>query len=266
MSEDLYHDTLGIPIPSPESYRVLGKLIPKIIDQIGRRFDAPGYIFPRELQDIIFLSLSFHSPDEWKAKFSRAAKSAIKFSPTIERLSKTIEAGLLTPEVAKAYKKINPAFSPDPVIVRPMPTPAQQKITPEPTTTPGIGATLKKVISKIPKRKFPTVTEYILFHAPSKSYELIYSTTLACCRNKRSSKGKKVYPYGQAYIAKLTRLSRSTVDRAWSYLRKKGIFNKARNENHKEHHCSLWYVCTSMKQIPYFRDPENRHRKSKRQN
>jgi hypothetical protein len=136
MKPEPYLDALGIPLPSPESGQAFAELIPKIIDQIGRRFAAPHPIFPQELQDIIFLSLSFHSPDEWKTKFSRAAKSAIQFSPTIERLYKTIEAGLLTPEVAKAYKKINPAFNPDPVIVRPMPTPAPQKITPPAATTP----------------------------------------------------------------------------------------------------------------------------------
>jgi hypothetical protein len=266
MTQDLYRDILGIPPPPETSLEVFSKLIIDTVAQVNKRLRVTHHRVPDEPSWIIYLSLSFYPPDEWESKFTYFRRIAFHAFTTPAIFWAAIAMGLYTLTIGEAYKKFDPSFDLEKYLLKPIPTPAPQEIGPELTTTPSVGATLKKVISKVPKRRFPTVTEYILFHAPSKSYELIYSTTLGCTKNKRSSKGKKVYPYGQAYIETLTPLSLRTVERAWSWLRKQGIFNKARNENPKEHHCALWYVCTSMKQIPYFRDPENRHRKSKRQN
>jgi hypothetical protein len=265
MKPEPYSDALGIPSPSEESLKIFSRLIFDTIDQVNKRLKVIHHPVPDEPFDIIHLSFLLLPVDEWKSKFTHLIKVAFRFFTTPDIFWTTIAVGLYSPKVGEAYKKFNPSFNPEKYLTKTITISAPQRVRTRPTSTPSIGATLKKVISKIPKRRFPTVTEYILFRAPSKSYELIYSTTLGCCKNKRSSKGKKVYPYGQRYIEKLTGKPLRTVERAWSWLRKRGIFNKARNENPKEHHCALWYVCTSMKQVPYFRDPENRHRKSKRQ-
>lgn len=265
MKLEPYLDALGIPSPSEESLKNFSNLIVDTIDAVNKRLKVTHHRVPDEPFNVIYLSYFLVEPNEWKAKFTNLKTLAFRFFRTPAIFWATIARGLYSPKVGEAYKKINPSFDPEKYLTNITHPPAPQKVTPQPTSTPTIGATLKKVISKIPERQFPAVTEYILFHAPSKSYELVYSTTLGCTKNKLSSKGKKVYPYGQPYIAKLTRLSLRTVVYAWSWLRKRGIFNKARNENPKEHHCALWYVCTSMKQIPYFRDPKNLHRKSKRQ-
>lgn len=264
MSEDLYRDILGIPPPSETSLEVFSKLTLDTIEAVNKRLKVTHHRVPDEPMNIIHLSFLFSPVDEWKAKFTYLRKVAFRFFITPTIFWATIATGLYTPTIGEEYKKFNPSFNPEKYLKNTSTISAPKKNGPDPTTTPSIGAILKKVISKIPKRRFPTVTEYILFHAPSKSYELTYSTTLGCCRNKRSSKGKKVYPYGQEYIAELTDLSPRMIRYCWAWLRKRGIFNKARNENPKEHHCALWYVCTSMKQVSYFRDPENRHRKSKR--
>jgi len=266
MKPDLYPDILGIPPPSEESLEIFSTLIVETIDQVNKRLRVSHHRVPDEPFAIIHLSFLLLSVSEWKSKFTHLRTVALRFFTTPDVFWTTIAVGLYSPKVGEAYKKFNPSFDPEKYLIKTSTISASQEIAPELTTKPSIGAILKKVISKVPKRRFPTVTEYILFHAPSKSYELIYSTTLGCTKNKRSSKGKKVYPYGQRYIEKLTGKPLRTVERAWSWLRKQGIFNKARNENPKEHHCSLWYVCTSMNQIPYFRDPLNLHRKSKRQN
>jgi len=266
MSEDLYRDILGIPPPSKESLEIFSNLIIDTIDQVNKRLKVIHHRVPDEPSNIIHLSFLLLPVDGWKSKFTHLRKVAFRFFTTPDIFWTTIAVGLYSPRVGEAYKKFNPSFDLEKYLTKTSTTSAPQEIGPELTTKPSIGAILKKVISKVPKRRFPTVTEYILHHSSSRSYELVYSTTLGCCRNKRSSKGKKVYPYGQRYIAKLTRLSLATVERAWSWLRKHRIFNKARNENPEEHHCALWYVCTSMKQVSYFRDPKNLHRKSKRQN
>jgi len=265
MSLDLYRDILGIPPPPETSLEVFSKLIVDTIGAVNKRLKVTHHRIPDEPFNIIHLSFLLLPVDEWKSKFTHLIRVAFRFFRTPTIFWAAIAMGLYTPTIGESYKKLNPSFDPEKYLDNGFSPPAPQEIGPELTTKPTIAATLKKVISKIPKRRFPTVTEYVLFQAPSKSYELIYSTTLGCCKNKRSSKGKKVYPYGQRYIEKLTGKPLRTVERAWSWLRKQGIFNKARNENPKEHHCALWYVCTSMKQVPYFRDPKNLHRKSKRQ-
>lgn len=265
MEADLYRDILGIPPPPETSLEVFSKLIIDTVAQVNKRLRVTHHRVPDEPLNIIYLSLLFYPPDEWESKFTYFKRVAFHAFTTPAIFWAAIAMGLYTLTIGEAYKKFNPSFDLEKYLIKTITTSAPQKISPELSTTPNVGAILKKVISKIPKRRFPTATEYILFHAPSKSYELTYSTTLACCRNKRSSKGKKVYPYGQDYIAELTGKSPRTTRRAWSWLRKRGIFNKAWNENPKEHRCAGWYVCTSMKQVSYFRDPENRHRKSKRQ-
>jgi len=265
MNLEPYPDILGIPSPSKKDHQPYIDLINVAVDWAHKHHNAPPHITDPEADFIIYISFLTSETEWWISRFKDSTNKAGFFYRDPNTYWRAIAMGVSTPKVLDVCKKLLPSLDPEKYSIKTTFTPAPQKITPQATPTPSIGAILKKVISKIPKRRFPTVTEYILFQAPSKSYELIYSTTLGCCRNKRSSKGKKVYPYGQAYIAKLTRSSLRTVVYAWSWLRKKGIFNKARNENPKEHHCALWYVCTSMKQIPYFRDPLNLHRKTKRQ-
>jgi hypothetical protein len=102
-------NALGIPTPPPESYRVYADLICKTTDQIRRRFAAPDHTIDSEADHIIYQAFLHLPLDEWKAKFSRAAKSAIQFSTTPERSWKTIAAGLSDPEVAEAYKKLTPS-------------------------------------------------------------------------------------------------------------------------------------------------------------
>jgi hypothetical protein len=110
MSASPYLDSLGIPTPPPENYRIYADLICKTNDQIRKRFAAPDHTTDSEADHNIYLAFLHLPLDEWKSKFSRAAKSAIQFSSTPERCWKTIEHGLRDPEVAEAYKKLNPSL------------------------------------------------------------------------------------------------------------------------------------------------------------
>ena len=136
----------------------------------------------------------------------------------------------------------------------------------EPEKTPTRGPQPRPFEEKEKKRNLALIpntalSNYILKHAPSKSYERIYSAILNHTKNKRSSKGKHVYPYGQDHIAKKTGIPLRTVERAWAWLRAMGILNKAWNENKITQKCAGWYVVTSLKQRLYFMDPANRHRR-----
>jgi len=266
MKPEPYSDVLGTPTPSKKSLEIFSTLIVDAINQVNKRFKVTHHRVPDEPGCIIYLSLLFYPPDRWEQKFTHLKKVALPYSKTPAIFWAAIAAGFYSPKIGEAYKKLNPSFDTEKYLTKTTTGPATQRASPRPTPTPSIDATLKKVIPGVSKPRALTVTEYILRHAPSKSYERTYSKTLARCWNKRSSKGKKVYPYGQAYIARLTGLNLRTIELHWSWLRKRGIFNKARNENPELHHCALWYVCTSMKQTSYFRDPENRHPKKKRHN
>lgn len=256
---------LGIPSPSEKSLEIFSNLTIETIDQVNKRSKVTHHRVPDEPFNIIYLSFLLSPVNEWKSKFTHLRVVAFRFFTTPAIFWTTIAMGLCAPEVAEAYKKINPSFDPVKYLTKTSTAPAPQKITPHPTPTPSIGAIPKKLISKVSKPRTLTVIEYVLRKAPSISYELVYSTTLGCCKNKKSAKGRKVYPYGQPFIANLTGISQRTVERAWSWLHRQGIFNKAWNENPDKHHNAGWFVCTSMKQVSYFRDPENRHRRSKRQ-
>ena len=107
-----------------------------------------------------------------------------------------------------------------------------------------------------------TVRSYILEHQPHPHCIKLFDKVLLHCWNKQSKRGRKVYPYGQAYAAKQLEWGKRKLESRWQWLKKQGIFNKAWNENPKLHHHSGWYVCTSIKQVAYFRDPEKRRRRS----
>jgi len=266
MSTQPYLDALDIPTPSQVDHRPYIHSITIAIEWAHKHKNAPPRVTDPEADFVIYISFLKSDTEWWTARFKDSQKKAARFWRDPNTYWKAIAMGVCTPESIGACKKMLPSLDPENYLIKTSDAPALQQIAPELTAIPTIGDTLKKVVSRIPRPRTKTVTEFILRHSPSRSYEQVYSTTLGCCWNKRSAKGKKVYPYGQPYIAKLTGLSLRTVVYAWSWLRKRGIFNKAWNENPKEHRCAGWYVCTSMKQVSYFRDPENRHRKSKRQN
>ena len=266
MKPEPYSDALGIPTPSQKDHQPYIDLINMAIDWPHKHRNAPLYTINPEADLIIYISFLTSKTEGWIPRFRDSQKKARSFYRDPNTYWRTIAIGVSNPKVLDLCKKLLPSLDPETYLLHTTPTPAPQKITPPAAPIPSTETRPKKLIPRVPKRRWPTVTEYILHHSPSRSYELVYSTTLGRCWNKRSSKGKKVYPYGQKYIAELTRLSPRMIRYCWSWLRKRGIFNKARNENPELHHCSLWYVCTSMKQISYFRDPENRHPKKKRHN
>jgi len=226
---------------------------------------APTHITDPEADLVIYISFLASEPESWISRFKNSQRDAALFYRDPNTYWRVIAVGVVTTKSLEAGKKLLPSLDTEKYSTETRRPPLSQKITPGPTPISSIITPLMKRIPRPIKPRALTVTEFVLRHSPSQSYEQVYLTTLGCCKNKKSAEGRKVYPYGQRYIAKLTRLSLATVERAWSWLHLQGIFNKAWNENPEKHRCAGWYVCTSMKQVSYFRDPENRHRKSKRQ-
>jgi hypothetical protein len=262
---DPHLDPFEIPSPSEKDHTPYSKLFINAYDWLLKNKGPLDYVIDPESDLIIYISFLTSETKWYTTRFRDSQKKAATFYRDPNTYWRTIAIGVCSLKAIGICKTLLPSLDTEKYLTKTNTLPASQKITPPATSTQIIKPLQKKLPLKTRKRQLPTVTEFILFYAPSKSCERTYSTTLSCCRNKRSSKGKKVYPYGQRYIAKLTRLSLATVERDWSWLRNRGIFNKARNENPKEHRCSLWYVCTSMKQVSYFRDLQKRHPKKRRQ-
>jgi hypothetical protein len=260
-----YLEPIGIPSPSEKDHSPFFKLWTMAFDWLQKNKNPPPYIIDPNADLIIYISFLTSKTKWYATRFRDSQKKAATFYRDPNTYWITIAIGVCHSKAIEVCKKLHPSFDSESYLIKTNALPASQKITPSATSTQIIKPLQKKLPLKARRRRLPTVTEFILFYAPSKSCERIYSTTLSCCRNKRSSKGKKVYPYGQRYIAKLTRLSIRTVKRDWSWLRNRGIFNKARKENPRDHRCSLWYVCTSMKQVSYFQDFQKRHPKKRRQ-
>jgi len=258
--------TFQTPEPTETDYRKYKDTMKALAQSLPKHLTRPVSETELIAKYIIALHFQIHGIKRFTEALEEADRKYRDISRDKDTYWKTLELALSTPEVKEATLQIIPNLDRGKYFPHNNPTPATYQITPRPTPSPKLHDTIKETISEIPRKKTATVTEYILKHAPSKSYELVYSTVLLHTKNKFSSKGKKVYPYGQDYAAEITDLKPRTLRRAWAWLRKRGILNKARNENPKEHHCSLWYVCTSIKQIGYFRDSKNRHPKTKPHN
>lgn len=136
-----------------------------------------------------------------------------------------------------------------------------------------------KTATQVSKSKKPYLRlaqdcrQWILENQPWPQCIKVFDTVLRYTFNKGSSKGRKIYRYGQAHIIRLILKKphltvREALDkgrqirRCWQWLKRTGFLNKAWNENPELHHNAGWFVCTSMKQRTYFRDPEKRHRPS----
>jgi len=265
MSENFYRDVLGITPPSEKDHQPYIDLITKAIDWAHKHKVAPDHITDPEADLVIYISFLASETESWISRFKNSQRNAALFYRDPDTYWRTIAIGVVTRKSLDSCKKLYSSLDTQKYLTETRLPPSPQKLTPQASPKPSTITTPKKPIPRVIKPRVPTVTEFILRHSPSQSYEQVYLTTLGCCKNKKSAEGRKVYPYGQRYIANLIPLSQRTVERAWSWLRRQGIFNKAWNENPEKHRCAGWYVCTSMKQVSYFRDPENRHRRSKRQ-
>lgn len=260
----VYLSISNIQTPFKPLAKPFSDLFFETIESIERKFNVTDHLPQRETFDKIFLSYFFIDEEEWVSKFSRLKKIALEFSLNPDGFWSAIAEGLYTPGRGVSYLKRKVAFESrayqgESVILK-----VGEGISGSALPVPVKEIIRREIVPRIRKREWKTVNEYILQMAPSKSYELVYSRTLARCKNKMSGKGKRVYLYGQDYIHKVTGLSPRMVRYCWAWLRHHGIFNKAVNENPALHHCSLWFVCTSLKQVSYFRDPKNLHRKNKR--
>jgi hypothetical protein len=107
--------------------------------------------------------------------------------------------------------------------------------------------------------------------APSDKYGRLYQRSLPYTYNRYSKRGKHVFCYPQEWFATEIGFTLRSLERCWSWLVKHGVYNKAWTENPmkfkdqiqirtKNPRSAGWFICTGLKQIIYYLDPEDRHR------
>lgn len=129
-----------------------------------------------------------------------------------------------------------------------------------------------KIETKTFRENWKAVKLWIDRSAPSDKYGRLYLLSLPYTYNRYSKRGKHVFCYPQEWFAKEIGFTLRSLERCWSWLARHGVFNKAWTENPMKFRDRMetrtknprpagWYVCTSLKQRTYYRDPKNRHRK-----
>ena len=224
--------------------------------------NAPPHITDETTLDIIAIGFGVLGFKRWKKRFQDGQEIAARLCKEPDNYYRTIQMAISTPEVQRECLRLHPELDTQKYFGNGTAPLSSDQITPRPAPTATLNRAPIKSTSKTTNQKTVSVAEHILKHAPSKSYELLYSTVLAHTKNRFSSRGKKVYIYGREYAVKKTGLKSRTLDRAWAWLKKCGIFNKAFNENKDAKQTAHWFICTSLKQIGYYRDPKNRHLKT----
>ena len=109
---------------------------------------------------------------------------------------------------------------------------------------------------KIAPARKESIIEFITNRSPSFNYRKVFVFISRHTKNRFSRRGRKIYPYGQEYVARKLNLSLHTIENVFSWLRRQGIIIKRSNENPELKKSATWFVCTSWKQSFYFRDPK----------
>jgi hypothetical protein len=186
--------------------------------------------------------------------FDDLASDAAFSAHTSKQTWRTIARGLLTPEVEKAILKLFPGFDREKHFPHTIIEPAPEKIT-------------AKVLPKKKRAHAPlpdeTIFQFVARASPSINYLQVFILMSRHTINRHSSRGRKIYPYGQEYVERKLGISRRTVNGIFSWLQRHHIIFKRTNENPDRKKCATWFVCSSWKQSVYFWDPKGRRSKKR---
>lgn len=251
-NQNSYLDTTELYNHSPDEFLAYVDTITKAVDWAHKHKGAPNDCALGELGDIIIVSWFISENGSWIKCFTDAQRIAAKFYRDQNTYWKTIVLGLSTPAVEKACLEMFPDLDREEYFPFTHPTRARTTIVPEvsPKTKPSTTRSPRQTILQSVKKRSPSIRYLRVF-------EFLSSHT----KNKTSSRGREVYPYGQHYAARTLGISLRSTERIFHWLRRRGIIFKRSNENWDHHRCATWFVCTSWKQSTYFRDPEDRRPK-----
>jgi len=237
---------------SEEQDRFYQHLLTSSIDWATKHGKDPDPFQDPELSDIITTSYLVTPFGPWCDKFNRAHKAAALIDQHGERYARTIQHALSTPEVKSACLVQHPDLDWRKYFPQPnAPQPSRQI---QPEATPHTKPHRHK-----PRNQ--TISEFVINEAPSLNYRRVWLFILNHTRNRLSSRGRYIYPYGHEYAANQLKISLATVERIFSWLKSRHLIFKRTNENFEDHKCSTWFICISFKQSAFHFDPNNRRRK-----
>jgi len=203
---------------------------------------------------IIYTAFLLMDDKEWLFAFKESQRKSFNFFRDQDTHWKTIALGLSTPEVERVVMERLPNLDREKYFPCLDIGPAPEKITAEP---------LLKKRSQPPCPRKETIFQLITKLAPSINYLQVFILMSRHTNNRFSARGRKVYPYGQEYVARRLDISLRSVRRIFSWLRLHHIIFKRSNENYKRKKCATWFVCTSRKQSVYFLDPKGQRSKKR---
>lgn len=247
-------ETSEIQNHSPQDIERFITQITKAVDWAHKHKGAPDYFPDDEEADRIVTSFLLSDIETWEKKFTEAQRRAAHFYHDWQTYRSTIAAGISTQHVKITSFESIPELDKERYLKQNITPVITKKVKPRATT---------KIKRSVPSPLDETITQFITRRAPSINYLQGFISISRHTKNRLSGRGRKVYPYGQEYMARNLELSHRTVDRIFSWLRQHHIIFKRSSENQELHKSATWFVCTSWKQSTYYLDPQGRRPKKR---
>lgn len=252
MEQNTLQDFSGIPPPSKKDHTPYIDLISKASCTVLKKFGGKRLVSEPIEDFIIYISFLSTETKWWIDTFTKWQENAEYLSHSENGFWRMIQFNLSTPEVERVCLKLLPNLDREKYFPHPITTPGPGEIRPRPSL---------ETKPKLTPCKYKTILEFVTDQAPSINYTRIFILISKRTKNRFSSRGRKVFPYGQNYVHRELEISLATVKRCFAWLKRQHVIFKRTNENHDRKKCATWFVCTSLKQSTYFLDPEARRSK-----
>lgn len=252
MNENAYTANFDLLNRTPREFEKYVAAISNVLDTLHQVNPNNGLLPDENTTDIIITSWLLTDPQQWHSTLAAATNQRHLFFQPPSKFWKTIARLLATPHVKETCPELFPDIGWEKYSPHIIDTPTPQTITPKPAP---------RVRPSPTHRREETITQFITRHILSTNYLQVFIFISRHTTNRHSSRGRKIYPYGQKHVAHELQISLLTVNRIFSWLRRHHIIFRRSNENPKQHKCATWFVCTSWKQSTYFLDPQHRRPK-----
>jgi hypothetical protein len=237
---------------TPPEFEKYVSAISNVLDTLQQVNPNDGVLPDETTTDIIIASWFLTDPERWHQTLADATNDRELFFQPPPKFWKALARLLATPQVKETCPELFPDIDTEKYFPHIIDTPTPQRITPKPAP---------KVKPSPARRRDETIVHFITDHAPSINYLQGFVLISRHTKNRFSSRGRQVYPYGQEYLARKLGTSLRTAERMFAWLQRHHIIFKRSNENPDRHRSATWFVCTSWKQSAYFLDPQHRRPK-----
>jgi hypothetical protein len=249
MEQNTYTANFDLPNKTPQEFQKYQGIISDAIEWAQKEKNAPDHVTDEVAADIICVSFLTSDFRWFSDRFINTERKCREVFMNIDRHWRTIAMGVSTPEVEQQYLTVHPDID-------------REKYFPHLITAPALQGILRRPpLETKPKPtpcKYKTILEFVTNQAPSINYTRTFIFIQKRTKNRFSSRGRKIFPYGQNYVARELNISVRTIRSVFAWLKRQHVIFKRTNENYNRKKCATWFVCTSLKQSTYFLDPKGR--------